>query len=155
MSDSQSRPQPEKQEKLEKQEEKDEKERHEKSGGTGWRRDALSGVAWALILIWAGLVFLADTNGLLATLTRGLSLQERLGAWSFIFAGAGVIILAVALLRFLVPAYRRSIVGDVILGVIFLAIGLGDLVSWNIIWPIVIIGIGVILLLQGWIRPQR
>lgn len=144
MSDWQSRSQSEK---PEKQEEKDEKEHHEKSE-EGWRRDPLSGVAWALILIWAGLVLLAETNGLFLRF-------ERLGPWSLIFAGAGVILLLEAALRLLVPAYRRPIVGTVIFGIILLAIGLGSLVSWNIIWPIVIIGIGVVLLLQGLLRGQR
>lgn len=122
MSDWQSRSQSEK---PEKQEEKDEKERHEKSE-EGWRRDPLSSVAWALILIWAGLVLLAQTNGLFLRF-------ERLGPWSLIFAGAGVILLLEAALRVLVPAYRRPVVGTVIFGIILLAISLGDLVSWNII----------------------
>lgn len=144
MSDWQSRSQSEK---PEKQEEKDEKERHEKSE-EGWRRDPLSSVAWALILIWAGLVLLAQTNGLFLRF-------ERLGPWSLIFAGAGVILLLEAALRVLVPAYRRPVVGTVIFGIILLAISLGDLVSWNIIWPVVIIGIGVVLLLQGLLRGPR
>ena len=145
MSDWQSRPQSEK---PEKQEEKDEKEREEKSWEGGWRRDPLSGVAWALILIWAGLVLLAQTNGLFLRF-------ERLGPWSLIFAGAGVILLLEAVLRVLVPAYRRPVVGTVIFGIILLAIGLGSLVSWNIIWPVVIIGVGVALLLQGVLRGPR
>ena len=80
----------EKHEKEEKEEEKAEKSWDEK-----WRRDPLSALVWATILIWAGLVFLANNLGLLAR-------YERVDAWGFVFIGAGVIILLEVMLRLLV-----------------------------------------------------
>ncbi|MBN1886863.1 MAG: hypothetical protein JW850_02695 [Thermoflexales bacterium] len=124
-------------EKEEKQEEKDEKSRGEK-----WRRDPLSAAIWAGILIWAGLVLLASNLGLLAPF-------EWLEAWSLVFLGAGLIVLLEAGIRLAVPAYRRPVAGTVIFAIILIAIGLGDLIRWEVIWALVLIAGGVIILLQG------
>ena len=134
--------QSEKEEKQEKHEEKEEKERGEK-----WRNDPLSGAIWAAILIWAGLVFLADNM-------RWLSNLERLTPWSLVFIGAGVIVLAEAAIRWRVPQYRRPIGGTLIFGVILIAIGLGDAVSWTVIGPIALIAIGAAILLGGFLRKR-
>ncbi len=139
--------QPEKQEKQEKQEEKDEKERHEKVEEEKWRRDPLSGMAWALILIWAGLVLLAETNGVAIPFLR-------INTWGLIFTGAGLILLLEVALRLVMPAYRRPVAGSIIIAVILLGIGLGDLINWNIIWPLILIGIGLAILLRGGPRPR-
>ena len=127
-------------EKEEKQGEKEEKE--EKSWDEKWRRDPLNAVVWAAILIWAGLVLLVDNLDLLVR-------YELLDAWGLIFAGAGLIVLLEVVARLLVPHYRRAVTGSIILGFILLAIGLGNLVSWSIIWPLVLIAIGVVALLRG------
>ncbi len=121
--------------KEEKREEKDEKERGEK-----WRRDPLSALVWGAILIWAGIVFLVENLGFL----KGLELLEP---WSLVFIGAGVIVLIEALIRALVPEYRRPITGTVIFGVILLAVGLGDLVKSGLIWAILLIAGGVAILI--------
>jgi hypothetical protein len=127
----------ERQEKQEKHEEKQEKTWEEK-----WRRDPLSGIVWAGILIWAGLVLLADN---LRLLTR----FERLDAWALIFMGAGVIVLLEVVVRLVVPAYRRAVTGNLILGLVLLGIGLGNQVGWNVIWPLMLIAFGVFILLRG------
>lgn len=120
----------------EKQREKDEKSREEK-----WRDDPLSAAVWAGILIWAGIALLLGNLGLLDDTT--------LSGWDLVFIGAGAILLLEAAARLLVPAYRKPIVGNLVLGIIFLSIGLGDLVSWDLIWPLAIIIIGLSLLLRG------
>jgi len=89
----------------------------------------------ALILVWAGLVWLADNLKLFRF--------EIVETWSAIFIGAGLIVFLGVLVRLLVPAYRRPIVGSIIFGVILIAIGLGDLISWTVIGPLVLIAIGV------------
>ena len=131
-------------EKQEKQEEKrrQEHEKEEKNWEEKWRRDPLSAMVWAGILIWAGVVLLAEN-------LRILDRFEMLNTWALISMGAGLIVLLEAGIRTLVPAYRRPVVGTIILGVILLAIGVGDLVSWDMVWPLVLIGIGVIILLRG------
>jgi len=60
----------EKEEKEEKEEEKEEKSWDEK-----YRRDPLSAIVWAVILIWVGVVLLADNLGFLVTL-RPLDASE-------------------------------------------------------------------------------
>ena len=131
-----------------KEEEKtEEKERgkHEKEDMTWdekWRRDPVSAAIWAVILIWAGFVLLADNLDLFATL-------EWFDAWGMILTGAGLIVLLGAAFRLLVPAYRRPVGGSLIWGAILLGLGLGDLVGSGIAWPLVLIAIGLGLLIRG------
>ncbi len=142
MSDSQPKQREEKQE--EKHREKDEKN----------RSDPLSNAVWGAIIIWAGLVLLADNMGVLTNLgfsniaLPGL-IPLRLGAWGLIFTGAAVIIFIEVAIRLLVPTYRRHVIGSIILAFVFLGIGLGNLISWGVIWALVLIAIGVLVLLRG------
>ena len=130
-------------------EEKEEK--NEKGSGDSWdekwRRDPLDAAMWAFILIWVGAVFLGSNLGFF----DGLALE----AWSIGFLGAGVIVLLTVLLRLLMPAYRKPLAGSVILGVVFIGIGLGELVGWVIIGPLVLIGIGVGIILTGLFRRRE
>lgn len=130
-------------EKEEKQEEKEEKSWEEK-----WRRDPLNAAAWAIILIWGGLVLLANNFLPLDSL-------PFLDAWSIFFVGAGTILLLEIGFRLLVPAYRQPVAGTFILAIIFLAIGLGGLINWACIWALVLVGIGTYLLLSGLLRRRE
>ena len=130
----------ERQEKEEKHEEKEEKNWEEK-----WRRDPLGGMVWAGILIWAGLVLLADNLRLLALLGRP-------EAWSIILIGAGLILLLEVAVRLLVPAYRRAVTGTLVLGLILIGVGLGEVVSWDVIGPLVLILAGVFILFRVLMR---
>jgi hypothetical protein len=126
--------------------EKEEKE--EKGRGEGWdekwRRDPVDAAGWAAIFIWAGLVLLGENMGFLTRF-------ERLETWSIIFIGAGLIVLLGAVVRLLVPAYRRPVTGSLIFGVILLGIGLGEVVGWMAIGPLILIAIGVGVLLRGFL----
>ncbi len=140
-------------EKDEKQEEKDEKNRHEKSREEKWRRDPLGAAAWALILIWLGLVLLAGTSNILAPLTLD-------DIWPWFFVGAGGILVLEVVFRWLIPAYRGPFVGTLIVAFIFLAIGLSNLqIATNVDWPVLVVGVAVIviglaLLLRGFGRRR-
>lgn len=127
-------------------EEKDEKGQGE-SWDEKWRRDPLEAATWAVILIWAGLVLLGANAGFFD--------DWGLPAWSIGFIGAGVILLVVVLFRVLVPAYRRPIVGNLILAVVFIGIGLGEVIGWVVIGPLVLIAIGLGILLTGILRRGR
>lgn len=116
-------------------EEKDEKGQGD-SWDEKWRNDPVNAAVLALILIWAGLVWLADNLNLFVRF-------ETLETWSIIFIGAGLIVFLGVLVRLLVPAYRRPVMGSIILGLILIAIGLGNLISWTIIGPLILIAIGV------------
>lgn len=137
----------EKDEKLEKQDEKDEKGRGEKQ-----RNDPLSAVIWALILIWAGLVFLAQNLGLLRQF-------ELANTWGLIFIGAGLIVWLEVIIRLVMPEYRRPVIGTFIFGVILIGIGTGITFGatpqiWSVIFALAIIAAGVSILLRG-LRRRR
>ena len=134
----------EKEEKPRQMQEKDEKH-EEKNWEEKWRRDPLGGMVWAGILIWAGLVLLADNLKLLARF-------ERLEPWAIILIGAGLILLLEVAVRLLVPAYRRAVTGTLILGLVLIGAGLGDLLTWNVIGPLILIVLGVFILLRVMIR---
>ena len=154
-------------EKYEKQEEKDEKGQsmqEEKSLEEKWQRDSLSSIVWALILIWAGFVFLAGNIGILDAfnvLLAAIGLQTaelplklpfmRLESWSLIFVGAGVLLLAEIVIRLLIPSYRKPVLGTAILAVVALGIGLG---TWGLILPLVLIVAGLAILLGAFFRPK-
>ena len=127
-------------EKYEKEDEKQE-EKH--------NRDPLSSFAWALILIWAGVVFLAENLGWFDQINFQ-EIQEFEGiniitvsTWSMIFVGAGVIVFFEALIRTFVPAYRSSTGGNFFLAAIFLGIGLGGIFGWSVVWPFILIAMGL------------
>jgi hypothetical protein len=142
--------------------EKDEKEvdkHEEKSAEEKWRRDPLGSITWAVILIWAGLVLLADNLGRLPAFNlpfsqvfpdRFIWLNSR--AWPVILIGAGLIMLIEVALRLLVPALRRHIGGNLVLAAILLGAGLGNFYGWNLVWPFVLIAIGLGSLLRGFTR---
>ncbi len=128
-------------------EEKDEKHHEKEEKGRG---DQLSTAVWGLVIIWAGLVFFADSMGILGNLSRAdTPVPLRFEAWALIFLGAGVILLLEAVVRLTVPTYRRAVTGTIILGIIFIGIGVGNLTTWNIIWPLVLIVLGLLILVRG------
>jgi len=132
----------------EKKGEKQEKEDEKRKGwDEKWRRDRVNAVSWAAILIWGALVLLAETS----------DFKNHFSWWegrAVFFAGAGAVLLLTALYRLIVPEHRRAVTGNVILGLVFLGIGLGDLVSWDYIWVIVLVVIAVMILLRAF-APRR
>lgn len=131
-------------------EKREEKAPEEKNWDEKWRRDPLNAIAWAFIFIWAGLVLLASNLGFLDTLFSGRLTGE--GAWSLVFVGAGGILLIEVLARLLVPDYRRPVSGTIFLAVILIGIGLGNIFGWAIIWPAILIAIGLSIIVRGMTR---
>jgi hypothetical protein len=143
---------------LEKQEEKS---YEEKSWDEKYRRDPLGLVVWALIFIWAGVVLLASNLGVLDNIiNRSMiipdveELSAVLSSWSIILIGAGVIFLMEAAIRMLLPEYRKPVTGTIIFAIILIGVGLGDLISWNIIWPIVLIVLGLSMILRVFLHKD-
>jgi hypothetical protein len=140
----------------EKEEEKHGKEdekKEEKSPDEKWRRDPLGSLIWACILIWAGVVLLLETTGALTNLRDSLNL-EKLEVWPVIVLGAGVLILGEIVIRLMVPAYRRPIVGSLILAVILIGIGAEQITGKEVIWALILIALGASLLIRGAIRGR-
>lgn len=120
----------------------------------------LGSITWALILIWAGLVFLAsnfgwlDTNQVSPSLPAGLEFIG-LGTWSLIFMGAGVLIFIESLLSTFVPSLRSNNSGNYFLAAIFLGIGLSSIFGWDLIWPLVLIFLGLSALASALIKRKQ
>ncbi|OGO67395.1 MAG: hypothetical protein A2Z37_17510 [Chloroflexi bacterium RBG_19FT_COMBO_62_14] len=145
---------------VEKHEEKrDEKAVEEKEWEEKRRRDPLGALIWPIILVWAGLVFLAGNLGLLGRFAvGGLGFESvaggRLGAWSLVLLGAGVIILMEVAIRIAVPAYRRPVTGSIILAAIFIGLGLGDMTNWGVVWAVLLIILGLSMLVRSSFRSR-
>jgi len=141
MSEMDERPRHEKADEKEEEKRGEKDEKDEKSWDEKWRRDPLSAIIWAVILIWAGLVLLAGNMGLLNNLREAWGLAS-LSSWDVILVGAGLIVLLEVLIRVTMPEYRRSVGGTLIFGVILLGIGLGGIFGWNLTWPLILIASG-------------
>jgi hypothetical protein len=126
-------------------------EREEKQDEKAWeekrRRDPLATFGWALVLIWAGLVLLADNLNFIDRI--GIDFISDLQPWSLIFAGAGVIVLLLVVVRLLLPEYRGPVTGNIIFGFILIGIGLGELVGWGIMGALILIALGISYLVGG------
>lgn len=111
------------------------------------QQDRLSWFTAALALMWAGFVLLLRNVGL----ADGLS-SDYAGA--IIFVGAGILLWIEALVRLAAPAYQRGIGGRVVLGMVFVIIGLSELTEANL-WPLMFVGIGIALLIALAVTPRR
>jgi hypothetical protein len=138
----------------EKEEEKRGEKDEEKGRGQGWdekwERDRLRMISIAAIFIWGGLVALAGTLNLFNYNWEG-------HGWAIFLLGTGVILLGKVIIRVLIPEYRRAIGGSLIIGFILLAVGISDLTgwSWDYIWPIILVAIGLSILLRGVLRRRK
>jgi len=134
----------------EKQEEKRlEKEQEEKVWDEkDWRRDALSGTIWALILIWAG--------ALLLVIQLNLSFFGWLdwgNAWGAIMIGAALLLGLEVAIRLMNPSYAKPLRGRMILAVILAIVGIGNFTDVEL-WPLVLIALGLAILFGGFRRPR-
>jgi hypothetical protein len=130
-------------------EKREEKSPQEKSWDEKWRRDPLGTLTWAAIFIWAGLVLLANNLGFFQTPGAFLAGVE---VWSLILLGAGVLVLLEVLARLLFPEYRRNVTGSIIFGFILVGVGLGEIFSWDLVWPFILIALGLAIVLRGVLR---
>lgn len=132
----------------EKDEEKHEKdvdkheEKQDQNWEEKWRRDPINAATWALILIWAGFAFLLGNWGAWGAFSP-------LQTWDIVLLGAGGLFYIQVVVRLLVPEYRQPILGTLILATVLVGVALGDTVGWGIIWPIILIFVGLAVLLRG------
>ncbi len=112
-------------------------------GKDWWRSDKLDAVGWAAIFFWGGMVLLMDN----------MNYSESYLWWdssSVFFAGAGIIVITEALIRIVLPAFRKRIMLLLVIGFVMLAIGLGHLIG--MLWPLVLFSIGIIILIKTFVR---
>ena len=150
----------EKYEKEEKQREQDEKEVRKQE--EKWQRDRLASLVWALILIWAGVVFLIGNVGtfdFITDLIEGLPFRTEdlpfdivpIEAWTIFFVGAAFILIIEIIVRLTMPQYNRPVLGTIILAVVFLALGLG---TWACVLPMVLILVGASILWRSFSNKE-
>ena len=136
-------------------EKRDEKSREEKNVEEKWRRDPITAIIWAILLIYAGVILLADNLGYLDTwlanlaVATNLTFLAELPVWSVILLGAGIILLVEVLIRLLIPEYRRGVGGTIIAAFILISISLGNQIGWTLVLPLILIGVGLAILVRG------
>ena len=59
-----------------------------------------------------------------------------------IFLGVGVIVFFEAIIRTFAPSYHSSS-GNFFLAALFIGIGLSGFIGWQIVWPFILIGLGL------------
>lgn len=131
-------------EKEEKQE-KSRDEKDEKSQGEKWQRDPLGRVIFGLIVIAVGVTLFLATQG-------KVPWEDW---WAYFLIALGGIFFLEVLIRSIMPAHRRPLFGKLIAGVVLIAVGASNvygLVSW---WPLIIIGVGVVILFNAFFRFGR
>ncbi len=121
------------QEKTEKQEKEQEEKTWEEKG---WRRDSLGGIIWALVLIWAGVVFMLVSLEIPAFDWLG---WDR--AWGAILIGAALLIGIEIAVRLMMPTYAAPIRGRAILAVVLAVMGLNSFGEFNL-WGLLLIAVG-------------
>jgi hypothetical protein len=135
----------------EKRGEKDEKNRGEKQRDEKWRRDPISAAMWAAVLIWVGLSLLAESTNV------GPNNFTWWNTGAVIATGIGAIFVVAAIVRLVMPEYRRHVTSNFIIGLVLLAAGLSNLTSWN--WEALgaagLIAIGVIIIVGGVFRRRK
>jgi hypothetical protein len=98
-------------------------------------------IFWGGLLLWLGLVFMIANFGLFTFITME-------NTWKWILMGAGVLALASNLFRLSSPDYPDPEAWDYIFTAGFLIGGLSGFttINFDIVWPFVLIIIGVIVL---------
>ncbi len=107
----------------------------------------LEAIYWGGVIIWAGLVFGADSLGYLPRLGGA-------GAWSWVFLGAGLYALLMALVRVTSQDYPNPATSDYVWAGIFLILGLGGFFSFNISWPLILVLVGIAILGKTLLRQE-
>jgi uncharacterized membrane protein HdeD (DUF308 family) len=102
------------------------------------RRGPWGGLFWGLLLIMIGLIFFAQEQGWISSETW----------WHYLLIGLGVIFIIDGLVRTWGSEYRRESLGRFIPGIILLFVGLAFLFSFAQWWPLILIGVGVVILLS-------
>jgi hypothetical protein len=121
-----------------KEEEKEQEKQGEKGqgdwGSEKYRNDPLAGIVLACALIWAGIAWILSNAGVFGP-----------GAepWPLALTGAGAIVILGVIVRLLVPQYRRPVGGSLVLGFVLVGVGLGQLLGWSIIGPLVLIAVAL------------
>jgi hypothetical protein len=104
-------------------------------------RKRIESMWWAGVLIWAGLVFAADSLGILPQVGEA-------GSWSWVFFGAGLGGMLGNLYRVVSENLPNPATWDYIFTGFLLLVGLGGISAVDIFWPVVLIIVGAVTLVS-------
>lgn len=104
-------------------------------------RQRLEGLWWAVALIWAGLVFGADSMGILPQIGEA-------DGWSWIFLGAGLFGTLGNLYRVVSSDVPNPTTWDWVWSGIILILGLGGFTALDFSWPLILILVGGVILVN-------
>ena len=110
-------------------------------------RSRLEAYWWAGALIWAGLIFAADSLGLLPQIGES-------NAWSWVFLGAGLYGMLGNLYRVANPSSPNPMAWDYIWSGGLLIIGLAGMSPVDIFWPLILVLVGVVILAETLYRRR-
>jgi hypothetical protein len=102
-------------------------------------RKRLESYWWAAVLIWSGLILVAELLGVLPEIGTA-------NAWSWIFLGAGVFGLIGALIRVVNPDLPKPTGWDYFWSILFLIIGAVGFFGGGVAFPIVLVVVGLAIL---------
>jgi hypothetical protein len=104
-------------------------------------RKRLEAIWWAGALIWAGLVFAADSLGLLPQIGES-------DAWSWVFFGAGLYGMLGNLYRVANQNFPNPTAWDYIWSGGLLIVGLAGMSLVEVFWPLILVLVGVVILAE-------
>ena len=102
-------------------------------------RRQIETIYWAGVLIWAGLVFVADNQGWLPKVGEA-------GPWSWIFFGAGLYGTLGNFFRLAAANWSAPTTWDWIWSGFWLILGLVGVTGVDVFWPLALILVGVVVL---------
>jgi hypothetical protein len=102
-------------------------------------------VFWAVVLIWAGLIFGADS-------LRVLPQIGQMDAWNWVLLGAGVVALVSCVYRATSPVHTQPKTSDYIWTGILIIVGLSGLTTVEIGFPLILLLVGVGMLVTNLLR---
>lgn len=111
------------------------------------RRRRMDAIYWGIVLVWAGLVFFADSQGLLPQIGTA-------SAWSWIFVGAGLVALAGTLWRAVSESWPSPSIWDYVWAAILLIVGLAGFLGIAIPWWLLLVVVGAALIATTYLRSE-
>ena len=105
----------------------------------------LEAIYWGGVIIWAGLIFGADSLGYLPQIGGA-------DAWSWVFLGAGLYALLGAFFRVTSPDYPNPTISDWVWAGVLIILGFSGFFSFNIAWPLILVLVGVAILAKTLLR---
>lgn len=110
-------------------------------------RRHLEAIYWGGVIVWAGLIFGADSLGYLPQIGGA-------EAWSWVFLGAGLYALLLSLFRLNSPDYSNPTTSDYVWAGILMILGLGGFFRVDIAWPLILVLVGIAILGKTVLRRQ-